>query len=115
ERITQFRRGRFQEWRSEREWIPLMMESAGQPRKLVMKLDVNESNIDQLEESACEAIFAERQNLYRDDYRRMPSLEELCARYRDGTSRKVYMLSRDLEQKWMDMHARETGIRIPID
>jgi hypothetical protein len=115
ERIAKLRRGRFQEWRSEREWIPLMMETASQPRKLVMKLDVNESNIDELEKSSCEAIFAEREHIYREDYRRMPSLDELCARYGDPASRKVYMLSRDLEQKWTDMHAHETGVTIPLD
>jgi hypothetical protein len=92
-----------------------MMESASQPRKLVMKLDVNESNIDRLERSSCEEIFAEREHAYREDYRRMPSLDELCARFGDSTSRKVYMLSRDLEQKWMDRYAHETGDKVPLD
>ena len=46
----------------------------------------------------------------------MPSFEELCARYGDPAGRKVYMLPRDLEQKWMDMHERETGIKfLPTD
>ena len=39
----------------------------------------------------------------------MPSLEELCERYGEPDGRKVYMQPRDLEQKWMDMHERETG------
>jgi hypothetical protein len=30
-------------------------------------------------------------------------------------ARSSEMLPRDLEQKWMDMHARETGIAIPLD
>lgn len=115
ERIARLWRGRFQDWRSEREWIPILMETASQPRKLAMKLDVHEANIDQLENTDCEAIFAARERLYRDDYHRLPSLEELCARYGDRAGRKVYMLPRDLEQKWMDMHARETGVRIPLD
>jgi hypothetical protein len=115
ERIKNLRRGRFNEWRSEREWIPEMKETAGQPRKLIMKLDVNESNIDQLEHASCEAIFAERERIYREDYRRMPALDELCERYGDPTNRQVYMLRRDLEQKWTDMHARATGVGIPLD
>jgi hypothetical protein len=45
----------------------------------------------------------------------MPSLEELCERYREPDGRKVYMLPRDLEQKWIDMHERETGVKIPPD
>jgi hypothetical protein len=115
ERIAKLRRGRFAEWRSEREWIPVLMETASQPRKIAMKLDVHEGNIDALESASCEEIFAKQERLYREDYRRMPSFEELCARYGDRSGRKVYMLPRDLEQKWMDMHERETGIKIPLD
>jgi hypothetical protein len=115
ERIAGLRRGRFQEWRSEREWIPLLMETADQPRKIAMKLDVHEGNIDRLEGSSCEEIFTAQERLYRDAYARMPSFAELCARYGDPAGRKVYMLPRDLEQKWMDMHERETGAKIPPD
>jgi hypothetical protein len=115
ERIAALRRGRFQDWRSEREWIPLLLETASQPRKMAMKLDVHEGNIDRLEGASCEEIYAEQERLYQDGYRRMPSLEELSGRYGDPAGRKVYMLPRDLEQKWMDMHERETGVRIPPD
>jgi hypothetical protein len=115
ERIVKLRRGRFSEWRSEREWIPVMMETASAPRKIAMKLDVHEGNIDELESTSCEEIFARRERLYRENYGRMPSLEELCARYGDPAGRKIYMQPRDLEQKWMDMHASETGIPIPLD
>jgi hypothetical protein len=115
ERIMALRRGRFSEWRSEREWIPVLMETADRPRKVQMKLDVHEGNIDALENASCEDIFAEQQRLYREDYQRMPSFAELCDRYGDPAGRKVYMLPRDLEQKWMDLHARETGVRTPLD
>jgi len=115
ERITQLRRGRFSEWWSEREWMPILMETAGRPRKLAMKLDVHEGNIDELESSSCEEIFASQERLYREGYQRMPSLEALCERYGEPDGRKVYMLPRDLEQKWMDMHERETGVKIPPD
>jgi hypothetical protein len=114
-RIGALRRGKFQDWRSEREWIPIMMETADKPRKLVLKLDVNEANIERLESLPCEAIFAERERLYQESYARIPSLAELCARYGDRASRKVYMMSRDVEGRWLDLHARETGIKAPID
>jgi hypothetical protein len=114
-RINELRHGKFRDWRSEREWIPIMKETADKPRKLILKLDVNEANIDQLEKSSCEAIFAERERLYREEYRRIPSLEELCSRYGDLTSRKVYMMSRDVEGRWMDLYVRETGIVPPLD
>ncbi len=92
-----------------------MLETADNPRKLVLKLDVHEGNIDRLEQSSCEAIFAERERVYQESYRPIPSLGELAARYGDRESRKVYMMSRDVEGRWLDLHARETGIATPID
>src|SRR5262249_7669267 len=54
ERINRLREGKFQDWRSEREWIPIMLETADKPRKLFLKLDVHEGNIDRLEKLSCE-------------------------------------------------------------
>ena len=115
ERIAQLRGGKFQEWRSEREWIPVMLETADRPRKLILKLDVNEANIDRFESMSCEEIFAAQERLYQDEYRRIPALDELCARHGDPTNRRVYMMSRDVEGQWMDLYARETGVKSPID
>jgi hypothetical protein len=61
ERINALRSGKFGEWLLEREWIPIMMESAGKPRRLLLKLDVDDRNIDRLEKTPCEEIFAERE------------------------------------------------------
>jgi hypothetical protein len=115
ERIERLRSGKFSSWRSEREWIPTMLETADQPRKLTLKLDVDETNIDRLENASCDEIFAAQERLYQDDYRRIPALAELCARYGDPTSRKVYVMSRDVEGRWLDLHERETGIKTPVD
>jgi hypothetical protein len=115
ERINQLRPGRFDKWLSEREWIPIMLETAGQPRKLILKLDVDETNIDRLESASCEEIFSQRERDYQQSYQRIPALDELCARYGDPTNRRVYMMSRDVEGRWMHMHQRETGTPLPID
>lgn len=88
ERIGALRRGKFQDWRSEREWIPIMMETAERPRKLILKLDVHEGNIDWLESSPCEAVFAERERAYRESCRGIPSLAELCSR--SGKPKDLY-------------------------
>jgi hypothetical protein len=61
ERINRIRPARLDQWLSEREWIPIMLETASQPRKLLLKLDVDETNIDRLENASCEEIFAERE------------------------------------------------------
>jgi hypothetical protein len=115
DRINQLRPAKFDNWLSEREWIPIMLEAASRPRRLILKLDVDETNIDYLEKTSCEAIFAERERQYQDSYREIPALAELCARYGDPTNRKIYMMSRDVEGRWLQMHERETGTKPPID
>jgi hypothetical protein len=115
DRINELRPARFDNWLSEREWIPVMMETASQPRRLILKLDVDETNIDRLEKSSCEEIFAERERQYQESYRGIPELDELCSRYGDPENRRIYMTSRDVEGRWLEMHSRETGIRPPID
>jgi hypothetical protein len=37
------------------------------------------------------------------------------SRYGDSTNRKIYMMSRDVEGRWLDLHERTTGTRVPID
>jgi hypothetical protein len=92
-----------------------MLETASQPRKLILKLDVDETNIDYLENASCDEIFAERERQYQDSYRSIPALDELRTRYGDPTNRKIYIMSRDVEGRWLDMHKRETGAQPPID
>jgi hypothetical protein len=64
---------------------------------------------------SCEEIFAAQERLYQDEYARIPTLGELCARHGDQGNRRVYMMSRDVERRWLAMHARATGIKPPID
>jgi len=92
-----------------------MRETATQPRSLLLKLDVDESNIDRLETMSCEEIFAERELAYQDSYRAIPALDELCDRYGDRENRRIYTMSRDVEGRWLDLHQRDTGVSKPID
>jgi hypothetical protein len=115
DRITALRSGKFGTWRSEREWIPIMLKTANAPRRLVLKLDVDESNIDRLERASCEEIFLGREQEYRESYFGIPGLDELCDRYGDLANRRVYTMSRDVEGKWLELHQRETGVGSPID
>jgi hypothetical protein len=113
--VRDARRRQTANWLSEREWIPVMLETADKPRRLQLKLDVNEANIDELERQSCEEIFLAREREYQQSYRHTPALEELAARYGDTTNRRVYMMSRDVEERWLDLHRRETGAAPPID
>jgi hypothetical protein len=115
ERINELRPGKSGAWLSEREWLPLMLETADKPRRLQLKLDVDESNIEYLERASCEEIFAEREREYQESYRTTPALDELCDRYGDPENRRIYMMSRDVEGRWLDLHHRETGAPKPID
>ncbi|HWB48935.1 MAG TPA: radical SAM protein [Stellaceae bacterium] len=115
ERIDALRAGKFSRWLSEREWIPIMLETAGKPRRLQLKLDVDESNIDALERTPCAEVFAARERQYRESYRAIPAVDELAARYGDPDNRRIYMMSRDVEGRWLDLHHRRTGAPKPID
>jgi hypothetical protein len=115
DRINRLCGGKFGDWLSEREWIPVMLETADKPRRLQLKLDVNEANIDELEQQSCEEIFLVREREYQDSYRHIPALDEFVARYGDTTNRRVYMMSRDIEGRWLDLHRHETGEAPPID
>jgi hypothetical protein len=76
---------------------------------------MSKANIDELERQSCEEIFLAREREYQDSYRHIRALEELAARYGDTTNRRVYMMSRDVEGRWLDLHRRETGAAQPID
>jgi hypothetical protein len=115
ERINQLKPAKFDNWLSEREWIPIMLETASRPRRLILKLDVDETNIDYLENTSCEEIFAERERQYQESYRKIPALDELCSRYGDPTNRRIYAMSRDVEGRWLELHERQTGTKAPID
>jgi hypothetical protein len=115
QRINELRSGRFSTWLSEREWIPVMLETASQPRRLLLKLDVDESNIDRLESTPCEQVFAQRERDYQQCYSTIPALDELYERYGDRENRRIYIMSRDVEGRWLDLHQRETGASKPID
>jgi hypothetical protein len=115
ERINALRSGKFGTWLSEREWIPIMSRTASAPRRLLLKLDVDESNIDRLENASCEEIFLQRERDYQDSYAAIPALDELRDRYGDLANQRVYMMSRDVEGKWLDLHQQETGVAKPID
>ena len=93
----------------------MMLETAAKPRRLQLKLDVDETNIDYLESASCEEIFVAREREYQESYRAIPTLEELCAGYGNRENRRVYMMSRDVEGRWLDMHHRKIGVPKPID
>ena len=84
-------------------------------KEMIISSNGHETIVAILEDDLVAEIFVERERAYQEDYRRIPSLDELCSRYGDMTSRKVYAMSRDVEGRWLDLHERETGTKRPID
>ena len=113
ERINRLRPRKFNSWLSEREWIPVMLETASQP-ETAAEARCHESNIDYLE-TALREIIAELEREYQDHTGQFRRLEELCARYGDPDNRRIYMMSRDVEGKWLKLHELATGAPPPID
>ncbi len=65
---------------------------------------------------ACEAVFTQRELEYQESYRAILSLGEQCERYGDsGEQSPIYMMSRDVEGKWLDLPHHATGTGKPID
>jgi hypothetical protein len=115
ERIHDLRPKKFDTWLSEREWTPVMLETVSQPRRLLLKVDFDESNIEYLERSSCQEVFSARELEYQESYRATTPLYELCSRYGDMANRRIYMMSRDVESRWLNLHQRATGGLRPID
>jgi hypothetical protein len=56
-----------------------------------------------------------RERECQESYRPIPTLDELHERYGDPENRRIYMMSRDVEGRWLDLHQRTTGAAKPID
>jgi len=93
------------EWRSEREWIELIMTEPEEVQKFWLDLEVNETNIDRLEAMPARAIYEELETEARLKYAAMPSLKELCLQVAGLTNRKVYRCKSDVDALWQDQAA----------
>ena len=92
-------------WRSEREWIDfLRAQPPAPPEQPHLNVSVGDDNVEALENASCDEIVADYARRTRAAYAAVPTLEELCARYGDKTSVKVYPLQRCVETKWLDQH-----------
>jgi hypothetical protein len=98
-------------WRSEREWIETIREGKAQSRQFQLILNINDDNIDHLETMSCDDIVAEYQSRTQAAYAAIPGLTELCERYGDQDDRRVYILQRCIEMKWLDLHLRHHPTR----
>jgi hypothetical protein len=98
-------------WRSEREWIETIRDGKAQPSQIQLILNINDDNIDRLEGMSCDAIVAEYRSRTQAAYAAIPSLTELCERYGDRNDRRVYILQRCIQMKWLDLHLRDYPTR----
>jgi hypothetical protein len=94
-------------WRSEREWIAHIETLRPQKIETNLIVNVTEANIERLEAMSCDDIVAKYEMRTRAAYAAMPDLHELSARYGDKNDRRLYVLQRCIEMKWLDMYLRD--------
>lgn len=99
------------EVRSEREWIAVMRQDAEPPRRnVLLKLCLDEMNIDRIETMSCEEIVAELEQRVRDAYAAMPARKELLEAYGDSNNTHLYASIWELERKWLDRYLEKYPI-----
>jgi hypothetical protein len=98
-------------WKSEKDWAEFLRtdkEYESGYGDLVLKLD--DSNIDQIESMSCEEIIADLTQRTKAAYAAVPSREELCEKYANQTSEKLYMFTWDMECLWIDRFLQQNPI-----
>ncbi|HEY3426714.1 MAG TPA: hypothetical protein VGL27_18110 [Negativicutes bacterium] len=93
-------------WRSEREWIDIFRQEkeGATPGKVTLRLDLDETNLDQLESRSCNEIIADLKDRTRAAYAALPTRKELCEECGDAANRRLYMFHQDIERKWLDSY-----------
>jgi hypothetical protein len=97
-------------WKSEREWMH--SEHGFVAKKIMLRLNVDETNIEYAESARCEDVVADLEARTRGAYELIPAWDELCDRYGDQTNLRLYATREDIERKWLDayLRARQTPI-----
>ena len=109
ERINELRSGKFGTWLSEREWIPVTLETASRPRRLVpnwmsTRATLIASKPCPVRKPSPSASLSIRRAIVQS------RLWTSCAGVMvNPQNRRIYMMSRDVEGRWLDLHQRETG------
>ena len=90
----------FSNWRSEREWIEVIMQEPEQAITTQLRLVLTDDNIDRLETMPAQRIISELENHIYGRYRSLPNLKELCERYSDPSNRRIYQNRLSLDGLW---------------
>ncbi|HEY3424748.1 MAG TPA: hypothetical protein VGL27_08140, partial [Negativicutes bacterium] len=98
--------------RTEREWITLMQQREEPPKKnVILKFELDDTNIDRIEAMSCEAIVAELEQRVRGAYAAMPTQRELFEACGDPDGILLYKDQRELERKWLDDYLEKYPIQ----
>ena len=97
-----------QNWLSEREWRAIVMDaSSDEPESMSISFPMNDESMDWAENLSCDEILRELGALWREAYRKAPSRRDLCEKYADPDSEKIYMNIGQAERLWMDRYLAE--------
>ncbi len=115
QRIRENLRGDHPKWRSERRWTEHVRELGDpEPEEVAPMLRINEETLEWAESRSCEEILENLETRWRAAYAAMPSRRELCDRYGDSRSDKVYMFLGQMEHLWLDRYLKENPCNFDI-
>jgi hypothetical protein len=98
-------------WRSEREWIDAEGDNSVQ-EDFMLRLDVDETNIELLESMSCQNIFDDLAARTLAAYSTLPSWDELRDSSGDRSNRRIYANRSDIERKWLDAYLEKYSMAI---
>lgn len=98
-------------WKSEREWMKMSMTD-GTRKDLMLRLEVDETNIEYIETASCDEIVEDLEARTRAAYELTPTWEELRDRHGDKTNLRIYANQDDIERKWLDAYLKQYPIQI---
>jgi sulfatase maturation enzyme AslB (radical SAM superfamily) len=110
ERVTKFLKKR-KNWRTEREWMDTVYEREETSANVILKLYLDDTNIDRIESMSCEEIVSELENRTRAAYAALPAKRQLCEEYGDPTNLRLYQDFHDVQILWLDRYLKKYPIQ----
>lgn len=111
ERVTRFFEAR-KNWRTEREWINIIsQEKEPPPIKILLTLNLDDTNIDRIESMSCEEIIGDLESRTRAAYNMLPAPRKLCEECGDATNYRLYKNRSDIERLWFTRYLEKHPLR----
>ncbi|HEY3424783.1 MAG TPA: hypothetical protein VGL27_08315 [Negativicutes bacterium] len=91
-------------WHTEGEWMDIISKEENSPVKVMLKLWLDDTNIERIEALSCEEIAAEMEDRTRAAFAALPTRQELSKECGNVANTCLYQYSHDIERKWLDRY-----------